>query len=52
MLQEKESKEYINENANDPAIVVILSSEDEVHNVLACNGVPPGLAQGIKTLLV
>ena len=51
MLQEKEYEEY-DEDANNPGIVVILSSEDEVHNILGCNGTPPGLAQGIKTLLV
>ena len=49
MSQEKENKE---ENVDDPGIVVILSSEDEVHNVLGINGVPPSLIQGIKTLLV
>ena len=58
MSQEKENKEEnaddpgMTENSDDPGIVVILSSEQEVHNVLGINGVPPGLIQGIKTLLV
>ena len=54
MLQEKESEKYdadINENADNPGIVVILMTKSTM-SLHACNGVLPGLAQGIKTLLV
>ena len=41
----------INENADNPGIVVILMTKSTM-SLHACNGVLPGLAQGIKILLV